>query len=110
MTTQSAIALDAMGGDHGPEVVVAGAVSAARRFGARVLLFGDESAVRAALASQSSTGLGIDVIGTTDDITMDDHPAQAVRRKPDSSLMRAIRAVKDGEAVAMVSAGNSGAV
>jgi glycerol-3-phosphate acyltransferase PlsX len=90
--------------------VVAGAVSAARRFGARVLLFGSETAVRSALTSQSATGLAIDVIGTTDDITMEDHPAQAVRRKPDSSLMRAIRAVKDGEADAMVSAGNSGAV
>jgi glycerol-3-phosphate acyltransferase PlsX len=110
MTSTSTIALDAMGGDHGPEVVVAGAVSAARRFGARVLLYGSETAVRSALTSQSATGLAIDVIGTTDDITMEDHPAQAVRRKPDSSLMRAIRAVKDGEADAMVSAGNSGAV
>jgi phosphate acyltransferase len=110
MTTPSAIALDAMGGDHGPDVVVAGAVSAARRFHTRILLFGNEAAVRAALASHDVTGLDIAIVGTTDDITMDDHPAQVVRRKPDSSLMRAIRAVRDGEAVAMVSAGNSGAV
>jgi glycerol-3-phosphate acyltransferase PlsX len=110
MSTPSTIALDAMGGDHGPEVVIAGAVRAARRFGLPIRLFGNEAAVRAALASHDVSALDITVVGTSDDITMHDHPAQAVRRKPDSSLMRALRAVKDGEAVAMVSAGNSGAV
>lgn len=110
MTSTSTIALDAMGGDHGPAVVVAGAVSAARRFGTRILLFGDETAVRAALADQDAARLDIEVVGTTDDITMEDHPAQAVRRKPNSSLMRALRAVREGDAVAMASAGNSGAV
>lgn len=110
MTTPSTIALDAMGGDHGPEVIVAGAVSAARRFGVPIRLYGNEAAVSAALATHEIGGLDIEVVGTSNDISMDDHPAQAVRRKPDSSLMRAMRAVKDGEAVAMVSAGNSGAV
>lgn len=110
MTTPPTIAVDAMGGDHGPTVVVAGAVSAARRFGARILLFGEQHAVQAALNAQDASGLDITVMGTLGDISMDEHPAQAVRRKPNSSLMRAIRAVKDGEADAMVSAGNSGAV
>jgi glycerol-3-phosphate acyltransferase PlsX len=110
MTSTPTIAVDAMGGDHGPTVVVAGAASAARRFRARILLFGNQDAIQAALAGQDTSGLAIEVVKTTDDVGMDDHPAQAVRRKPDSSLMRAIRAVKDGEAVAMVSAGNSGAV
>jgi glycerol-3-phosphate acyltransferase PlsX len=110
MTIHSTIALDAMGGDHGPEVIVDGAVRAARRFGVPIRLFGNETTVRAALASHDVAGVDIDVVGTTDDVTMDDHPAQAVRRKPNSSLMRSLRAVKDGEATAMVSAGNSGAV
>jgi glycerol-3-phosphate acyltransferase PlsX len=110
MTSTPTIAVDAMGGDHGPEVVIAGAVDAARRFGAAILLYGNETAVNAALSPLDTSGLAIDVTGTTDDVGMDDHPAQAVRRKPDSSLMRAIRAVKDGTAIAMVSAGNSGAV
>ncbi len=110
MTTHSTIAIDAMGGDHGPEVIIDGAVRAARRFGVPIRLYGDTAAVQGALGQHDVTGIDIDVVGTTNDITMDDHPAQAVRRKPDSSLMRAMRAVKDGEAVAMVSAGNSGAV
>lgn len=110
MPTRPVIAVDAMGGDHGPEVVVDGAVSGARRFGTDLLLFGDETAIRAALATLDASGVEVRVTATADDITMDDHPAQAARRKPDSSLMRALRAVRDGEAGAMISAGNSGAV
>lgn len=110
MTHTPTIAVDAMGGDHGPSVVVSGAVSAARRFGVPIILFGDQGAVDAALQSIDTTGVNVTVVGTTETIDMGDQPAQAVRRKPDSSLVRAIRAVKDGEAAAMVSAGNSGAV
>ncbi len=110
MTSPPTIAVDAMGGDHGPNVVVTGALSAARRFGIHVLLFGNEPAIQAALGQRDTEGVLVDVVGTTDDIRMDDHPAQAVRRKRDSSLVRAIQAVKDGDAAAMVSAGNSGAV
>lgn len=110
MSVKPTIAIDAMGGDHGPAVVVSGAVSAARRFGVHVLLFGNQQPIEQALASHGTAGLDVTVVPTSDDITMGDHPAQAVRRKPDSSLMRAITAVKDNEAAAMVSAGNSGAV
>lgn len=110
MSDTPIIAVDAMGGDHGPSVVVSGAVSAARRFDIPILLFGDQAAVETALGSQNIDGLSMTVVGTTDSIGMDEHPAQSVRRKPDSSLMRAIGAVKDGDASAMVSAGNSGAV
>lgn len=110
MPTKLVIAVDAMGGDHGPEVVVSGAVSGARRFGVSLLLHGDESLIRATLERLDTQGVDIDVVDTSEIITMDDHPAQAVRRKPDSSLMRAIHAVKDGDASAMLSAGNSGAV
>lgn len=110
MPTKLVIAVDAMGGDHGPEVVVSGAVSGARRFGVSLLLHGDESLIGATLERLDTLGVDIDVVDTSEIITMDDHPAQAVRRKPDSSLMRAIQAVKDGDASAMLSAGNSGAV
>ncbi|HYH11942.1 MAG TPA: phosphate acyltransferase, partial [Thermomicrobiales bacterium] len=110
MSDTPTIAVDAMGGDHGPSVVVSGAVSAARRFGTPIILFGDQVAVETALRSHDTTGLAVDVVGTADTIGMEEHPAQSVRRKPESSLMRAIRAVKDGDAAAMVSAGNSGAV
>lgn len=110
MPTKLVIAVDAMGGDHGPEVVVSGAVSGARRFGVSLLLHGDESLIGATLERLDTQGVDIDVVDTSEIITMDDHPAQAVRRKPDSSLMRAIQAVKDGDASAVLSAGNSGAV
>lgn len=110
MPTKPAIAVDAMGGDHGPGTVVSGAVAGARRFGTSLQLFGDEREIRTALDTMDVEGVDVEIIATTEVITMDDHPAQAVRRKPDSSLIRAIRAVKDGEASAMLSAGNSGAV
>lgn len=110
MTAATIIAVDAMGGDHGPAVVVAGAVAAARRFGVGIRLYGDGSQIENALASIDHTGLEVESVPTMDTIGMDEHPAQAVRRKPDSSLMRSIQALKDGEAAAMLSAGNSGAV
>ncbi len=110
MTGTSIIAVDAMGGDHGPGVVVIGAVAAARRFGVSIRLFGDQATLAESLTHQDLTGLDIVPVATTGTIGMSDHPAQAVRRMPDSSLMRSIQAVKDGEAAAMLSAGNSGAV
>lgn len=110
MTAQPVIAIDAMGGDHGPDVVVSGAVSGARRFGASIVLFGNEPEIRAVLDRQDTDGIDVSVVATPEVISMDDHPAQAVRRKPDSSLVRSIQAVKDDAAVAMISAGNSGAV
>lgn len=110
MTVPNVIAIDAMGGDLGPEVVVSGAVAGARRFGIGLLLYGDSDRIHARLSSLDTDGLNVEVADTPDVIGMDEHPAQAVRRKPDSSLIRAILAVKNHEAAAMVSPGNSGAV
>lgn len=104
------VAVDAMGGDHGPSVVVPGAVAGARAHGCGLILTGDESEIRAELAKVDTTGLEIEVIHTTEVIEMSDHPAQAVRRKQDNPISVALRCVKDGRAGAMVSAGNSGAV
>ncbi|HEV2128582.1 MAG TPA: phosphate acyltransferase PlsX [Thermomicrobiales bacterium] len=109
-TEPAIIAVDAMGGDHGPTVVVGGAVAAARRFSVGIRLYGDKSALDIALGQHDLAGLHVEPVPTVDTIGMDEHPTQAVRRKPESSLMRSIRAVQDGEAGAMVSAGNSGAV
>lgn len=104
------VAIDAMGGDHGPSVVVAGAVQGARANATGITLVGREDVINAELAKHDITGLDIDVVHAADEITMDDHPAQAVRRKPDASMNVAMRLVKDGKADAMVSAGNSGAM
>lgn len=104
------VAVDAMGGDHGPAVVVAGAVEGARRFAAGIDLVGRTNEIRAALAGVDTAGLDVDVVEAPDTIGMDEHPAQAARRKPRSSIAVALTAVRDGRAAAMVSAGNSGAV
>jgi glycerol-3-phosphate acyltransferase PlsX len=104
------IAVDAMGGDHGPSVIVAGAIAGARAQGARVLLVGDVADIEDALKGIDTTKTDYEIVEATDVITMDDHPAQAVRRKPQSSINVALRLVADNRADAMVSAGNSGAV
>lgn len=104
------IALDAMGGDHAPAVTVAGAVTAARAFGIGITLVGARAAVEAELARQATAGLDLTVVDAPETIGMDEHPAQAVRRKAGSSISVATRLVKEGQAAAVVSAGNSGAV
>lgn len=108
MTTR--IAIDAMGGDFGPAVIVEGAITGARSLGCDLLLVGQPDAIRTAMASTAANGVNVDVVTADDVIGMDEHPAQAVRRKPQSSIMVAIQLVKDGRADAVVSAGNSGAV
>lgn len=104
------IAVDAMGGDHGPSVVIPGALQAAREFGLGLTLVGRQADIDTALAGQTLDGLSVDVIDTPDVIEMDEHPAMAVRRKPNSSISMALKEVKSGRADAMMSAGNSGAV
>ena len=93
------IAVDAMGGDRAPAEIVAGAVEAAAD-GIEVVLYGP--------AGLESGGLPL--VEAPDVIEMADKPADAVRAKPDSSLVRAVRAVGEGDADAVVSAGNTGAM
>lgn len=104
------IAVDAMGGDHGPSVTVPGAVAGARAHNCALLLTGDESVINTELARSDTSGLDIQVVNTTESIDMHDHPAQAVRRKKDNPISVALQHVKDGSADAAVSAGNSGAM
>jgi glycerol-3-phosphate acyltransferase PlsX len=104
------IAVDAMGGDHAPRPEVEGSVLAAREFGVRVLLVGPPQAVRAELGKYAAPNLPIEVVPASEVITMNDHPAQAFRRKKDSSVHVAARLVREAKADGMVSAGNTGAV
>ncbi|MBA2282535.1 MAG: phosphate acyltransferase PlsX [Acidimicrobiia bacterium] len=97
------VALDAMGGDAAPEANIEGAHRAVRDNGVPVLLVGDPDVIAAA------GGDDLPVLPASEVITMDDDPASAVRLKRDSSLNVAARAVRDGVASAMVSAGNTGA-
>ncbi|WP_264983774.1 phosphate acyltransferase PlsX [Pseudodesulfovibrio portus] len=107
-TSAPRIAVDAMGGDFGPQVVVPAAVEAARE-GIAIALVGDEAVVNAELAGCDAEGLDIRVVHASQVVEMDDKPADALRRKKDSSIQVACRLVKDGEAHGVVSAGNSGA-
>jgi phosphate acyltransferase len=93
------VAVDALGGDRAPEEVVAGAVEAAST-DIQPILFGP-----AGLDTQ-----GLELVETTQEIAMDEKPAEAVRAKPDSSLVTSCRAVGQGDADAVVSAGNTGAM
>ncbi|MDX6475902.1 MAG: phosphate acyltransferase [Gaiellaceae bacterium] len=93
------VAVDALGGDNAPREVILGARDAVAE-GIEVVLYGP-----AGLDTQ-----GLPLVETTGAIEMTDKPAEAVRAKPDSSLVSAVRGVADGEADAVVSAGNTGAV
>src|SRR5579883_1556923 len=104
------VALDAMGGDHAPAETVLGAVQAAREYGIGVYLVGREEAIRAELAKHDTTGLDLPIIHTDEIIEMDDHPATAVRRKKNASMILALQQVREGKALGAVSAGNSGAM
>ncbi len=103
------IAIDAMGGDYAPEETVKGAVSACREFGAEVILVGNEAKIGSVLKNQPVSGLKLEIQNTTEVIEMGEHPANAVRKKKDSSLVVANRLVKEGAAAAVISAGNTGA-
>lgn len=105
------IAIDAMGGDHGPPVVVPAALEAlAQRPGLRLVLVGDEDALRAHLPAQAGARERIEIRHASQSVTMDDPPAQALRTKKDSSMRVAINMVRDGEVDACISAGNTGAL
>lgn len=104
------IAIDVMGGDHGPAVIIQGALAGARRFNVPVALIGSLTEIERVLRGQDRDGLNVEVEDATDVITMEEHPAQAVRRKPRSSINVAMDVLREGRAEAVVSAGNSGAV
>ena len=106
------IALDAMGGDFGPSVTIAGAALALeRRPDSQFILFGDETAIRAELARHPRLAARSEVRHSDVSIRMDDKPSQALRYgRRVSSMWMAIEAVKKGEADAAISAGNTGAL
>ncbi|MCG8351631.1 MAG: phosphate acyltransferase PlsX [Chloroflexales bacterium] len=103
------IVLDTMGGDQAPQAQIKGAVQAARAYGCTVILVGPQDRIAAELARYDTTGLDLPIVDAPDSIGMEEHPAQAVRRKLASSHVVGLRLVRDGQADAFVSAGHSGA-
>jgi glycerol-3-phosphate acyltransferase PlsX len=104
------VALDAMGGDRGPEVNVEGAVTAAREFGTAVILVGVEEELQRHLRQHETHGLPLTVRHAPEVVEMGESPLIALRRKKHSSIRIGLDLVKRGEADAFVSAGNTGAV
>lgn len=104
------MAVDAMGGDHAPGEVVAGAVVAAQRLGVEVLLVGPDDQVREQLRRWRAPTDRVRVVHASQKVDMEESPTAALRRKPDSSIAKGLELVRAGQADAFFSAGNTGAV
>lgn len=105
------VAVDAMGGDNAPAEIVKGAVEAANENGhVKVFLVGAENAVRRELEKHSYKPQQIEIVNATEIIETAEPPVMAIRKKKDSSIVKALQLVKNGECDAFVSAGSSGAV
>ena len=103
------IAVDAMGGDLGPSVVVPGAIEAARQTGAKILLVGNEAILDGELSRLAPTGVELEIVHAPEVAGMDEKPSDILRRKKNASIQVACRLVRDGAAQGVVSAGHSGA-
>jgi phosphate acyltransferase len=111
LTQSLVISVDVMGGDHGPSVVVPACAKAlADMPSARLLLHGDEVAIRAELARHRAVAERIEIRHADRVIAMDEKPAQAMRRGKGTSMWNAVEAIREGKASAAVSAGNTGAL
>ena len=105
------ILIDAMGGDNAPGEIVRGAVDARREFGVEITLFGQTDRVRPILEEcGAASDDQISLVDAPDVIEMEDDPATATRKKPNSSMSMALKALHLGEGDAMISAGSTGAL
>ena len=101
------IAVDAMGGDHAPQAIVEGVALAQKDFpDVEFILYGKENEIRKYLTTEHN----VTIIHTDEKIDSDDEPVKAIRRKKNASMVLAAQAVKNGEADAIFSAGNTGAL
>ena len=110
------IILDAMGGDNAPEATIKGAVKAIKEIDSEIILVGNEEIINKKVKElYNKENIGqisdkISIHNTTEEITMDDIPTQAIKHKKDSSMVVGFRLLKEGEGDVFVSAGNSGAL
>lgn len=111
MPLQHMIALDAMGGDFGPEIVIPGAaLSLTRHPNLNFKLFGDRAQIETQLRDHQALAARAEIIHTDAAIAMDEKPSQAIRQGRTSSMWLAIQSVAQGESDVVVSAGNTGAL
>ncbi len=104
------IAVDAMGGDNAPEAIVKGSILARDEYNVSIILSGKENEIKKLLEKNTSDFNNIEILNAEEVISNDDKPVMAIRRKKDSSLVKALNAAKDKEADAVVSAGSTGAL
>ena len=106
------IGLDAMGGDFAPEVAVKGAVMALGTLDceSRIVLYGDEEAIRRLLAEEGCDAENFDIVPTTEVVEMGDHPVRAFKQKPDSSIVVGFNHLAEGKIDGFASAGSTGAM
>lgn len=104
------IIVDAMGGDNAPDAIVKGCILARDEYNVNIILSGKEDHIKKCIEKSTTNFEKIDILNADEIITNDDKPVKAIRRKKESSLVKALYAVKNNEADAIVSAGNTGAL
>ncbi|EOD00557.1 phosphate acyltransferase PlsX [Caldisalinibacter kiritimatiensis] len=104
------IVVDAMGGDHAPEVTVKGSVDAVKEYGVNVVLVGKEEMIKKELEKYQLDSNKIEIVHAEEVIENEDKPVRAIRRKKDSSMVKGLKLVKEKKADAFISAGNTGAL
>ncbi|MEF9952920.1 MAG: phosphate acyltransferase PlsX [Clostridium sp.] len=104
------IAIDAFGGDHAPLETIKGAILAAKEYDAKIYLVGMEDIINSTLKEEGFIGDNIFVVNATEIIENEDSPTAAIRSKKDSSMVVAMKMLKEGTVDAVVSAGNTGAL
>lgn len=104
------ILIDGMGGDNAPVEIVKGAVQAAKVTDENILIIGPEDQINECLANEGWTGSNIQVVNATEVITNNEHPAMAIRKKKDSTIVKGMRMMKEGEVDVFISGGSTGAL
>lgn len=108
-STRARIAIDAMGGDHAPSEIVAGALRAQQELDVEVLLVGDQEQMTTLLKHHTSSHLPLEIVPSEGIVEMHEEPLSGIKRKPKASINVAMDLVKQKRADAVVSAGHSGA-
>lgn len=105
------IAVDGMGGDNAPDCIIEGCISAVKEINdLKIILAGQEEILKEKLSEYDYSKEKIEILNCTEIISNNEHPAMAIRKKKDSSLVRCMNLVKKGEADAVISAGSTGAL
>ena len=104
------IAVDGMGGDHAPHAIVEGVCKAAEADNVHILLTGDKELLEAELAKHTKAAEHVEIIHAPDAIPMDASPKEIFDKYPNSSMIKAAELVASGQAEALISAGNTGAL